>query len=272
MAARILVIEDNEPNLELMSYLLQAFGHMPLTVRDGAKALQAVLREAPDLILCDIQLPGIDGFEVARRLNEHPDLGTIPRVAITAMAMVGDRERLLAAGFDGYLAKPIDPETFVQQVEAFLPVQQRSIPPPIPARAAALPPIAAAPPMRGMILVVDDSSANLEVFRCTLEPFGFVVIATEDAERGLALALQCLPDLIVSDLHMHGQSGFDFLESVKSDPRLRPIPFILFTSSIGQVSDETRGLELGAVQFTSRPIDSEALVKMVDSFSHVRKG
>ena len=71
---------------------------------------------------------------------------------------------------------------------------------------------------------------------------------------------------------MNGQSGFDFLKSVKADPRLRPIPFILFTSSIGQVSDETRGLELGAVQFISRPIDSEALVKMVDSFSHVRKG
>ena len=119
--AKILVIEDNPTNLQLMVYLLQAFGHTPLEAVDGETGLTMIQREAPDLILCDIHLPGIDGFEVANQLKNHPTLKLIPRVAVTALAMVGDRDRILSAGFDGYITKPITPETFVSQVEAFLP-------------------------------------------------------------------------------------------------------------------------------------------------------
>lgn len=119
--ARILVIEDNPENLELMVYLLRAFGHLPLAATDAGKGLAAAARELPDLILCDLHLPGVDGYEVARRLGDDPDLGRIPRVAVTASAMAGDRARGLAAGFDGYIEKPIDPETFVREIESYLP-------------------------------------------------------------------------------------------------------------------------------------------------------
>lgn len=118
--ARILVIEDNPDNLELMTYLLRAFGHAPLTAADGAEGLAAAARERPDLILCDLHLPGLDGYEVARRLKADPDLGRIPLIAVTASAMVGDRDRGLAAGFDAYIEKPIDPETFVGEIEIHL--------------------------------------------------------------------------------------------------------------------------------------------------------
>jgi CheY-like chemotaxis protein len=120
MSARILVIEDDLPSLELMTYLLQAFGHTSLSARDGEEGLEAVRREVPDLVLCDVHLPKIDGYEVARQLKGHPTLRTIPLVAVSASAMAHDRDQAQAAGFDGYLSKPIDPETFVQQVEAFL--------------------------------------------------------------------------------------------------------------------------------------------------------
>src|SRR5437660_1050475 len=100
MAARILVIEDNKANLDLMTYLLQAFGHTPLTAQDGEEGLEAVRREVPDLIICDVQLPKMDGYEVARWLKSHPTLRTIPLVAVTALAMVGDRDKMLTAGFD----------------------------------------------------------------------------------------------------------------------------------------------------------------------------
>jgi len=89
----------------------------PRTAREG---LAATHHERPDLILCDIRLPKVNGYEVARAVKSHPDLCTIPLVAVTAYAMVGDRDRTLAAGFDGYVAKPITPETFVGQVEAYL--------------------------------------------------------------------------------------------------------------------------------------------------------
>src|SRR5579871_203047 len=121
VSARVLIIEDNAANLELMTYLLSAFGHTVLTADNGHHGLEAAVREQPELIICDLQLPDIDGFELARHLHRDSRLCSIPLVAVTALAMVGDRDRVLAAGFDGYLAKPIDPETFVPQMESFLP-------------------------------------------------------------------------------------------------------------------------------------------------------
>jgi CheY-like chemotaxis protein len=125
MLARILVIEDNQTNLDLMLYLLRAFGYTPLAARDGEEALEIARREVPDLIICDVQLPKLDGYDVAKSLKREPVLDAIPLVAVTAFAMVGDRDRMLQAGFDGYIAKPIDPETFVRQVEVFLHAKSR---------------------------------------------------------------------------------------------------------------------------------------------------
>jgi len=120
MSVRILIIEDNPANLELMGYLLRCSGHEVLIATDGPEGLDCAQMEAPDLIICDIQMPRMTGFEVALHLKGNDQLKHIPLVAITAFAMVGDRERVLAGGFDGYLAKPIDPEAFVGQIEAFL--------------------------------------------------------------------------------------------------------------------------------------------------------
>jgi CheY-like chemotaxis protein len=118
--ARILVIEDNPTNMELMTYLLTAFGHQPTPALDGELGLEMVRSQPFDLIICDVQLPKVDGYEVVRQLKNDAELSRTPIVAVTALAMVGDRERVLASGFDGYVSKPIDPETFVAQVEAFI--------------------------------------------------------------------------------------------------------------------------------------------------------
>jgi two-component system, cell cycle response regulator len=120
MRARILVIEDNPANLDLMMYLINAFGHIAVPAGDGQEGLRAAVQVKPDLILCDIHLPIIDGYEIVRRLKSDPGCCSIPTVAVTALAMVGDRDRVLQAGFDGYLAKPINPETFVQQINGFI--------------------------------------------------------------------------------------------------------------------------------------------------------
>jgi len=101
---RVLVIEDNPASLDLMIYLLKAFGHTPLSSRDGLEGIETAKRERPDLILCDIQLPGADGIEVCRQLKKDPAVRDIPIVAVTAYAMVGDRDKLLSEGFNGYLS------------------------------------------------------------------------------------------------------------------------------------------------------------------------
>jgi CheY-like chemotaxis protein len=120
MSARILIIEDTEINLELMSYLLGAFGYTVQTATDGELGLERARSEPPDLILCDIQMPKVNGYEVARQLKADPASSRIPLVAVTALAMVGDREKILAAGFDGCILKPIDTEKFVAEMEGYL--------------------------------------------------------------------------------------------------------------------------------------------------------
>lgn len=120
-AARILVVEDNPANLSLMQYLLQAFGYTVLVARDGAEGVDITHRDRPDLILMDVQMPRMGGIDAARQIRALDGVRRVPIVAVTAFAMVGDRERVLAEGFDGYLSKPINPQTFVTDVEAFIP-------------------------------------------------------------------------------------------------------------------------------------------------------
>ena len=117
----MLVVEDNEQSRDLMKYLFKAAGHDVLTCSDGAEAIDIAGREHPDVIVMDLQLDHMGGLEAATRLAADPEVARIPRVAVTAYAMVGDRERVIRAGFNGYIPKPIEPRTFVEQVRAFLP-------------------------------------------------------------------------------------------------------------------------------------------------------
>jgi len=119
--ARVLVVEDQAENRDLMAYLLRAFGHEVDTAVDGAEGLEAVRRRRPDLAVIDIQMPVMDGLQLVAALKADPALASIPAVGVTAFAMVGDRDRILSAGFDGYLSKPIEATTFVGELEAFLP-------------------------------------------------------------------------------------------------------------------------------------------------------
>ena len=122
MGARILIVEDNPNSLELMSYLLGTRGHLGLCAQTGAGAVQVARAESVDLVLLDLQLPDLDGFQVLRQLRAMPGFARTKIIAVTAVAMLGDRERTLAAGFDHYVPKPINPRTFLQEIERWLPV------------------------------------------------------------------------------------------------------------------------------------------------------
>ena len=120
MCARVLVVDDDPVNVDLLGILLRAFGHEAVLTLTGLDALREAAERIPDLVLCDIQMPEIDGFEVARRLRADARFARMPIVGISALAMVGDREKVLSAGFDGYLSKPIMPETFIVEIEKYL--------------------------------------------------------------------------------------------------------------------------------------------------------
>ena len=121
MNRRILLIEDNEENRYLATFLLANRGWQIAHAADGPLAVAMVGALDPALILLDIQLPGMDGYAVARALRGMPGLAAVPIVAVTSYAMLGDRERCMEAGCNGYIEKPIDPETFVRDIEAFIP-------------------------------------------------------------------------------------------------------------------------------------------------------
>lgn len=121
MSQTILVIEDNEQNMYLTTFLLEKNGFNVLQARDGLLGVEMAKKHHPELILLDIQLPGMDGYQVARLLKQDDSVKEISIVAVTSYAMAGDRETILAAGCNGYIEKPIDPQTFIAEISEFLP-------------------------------------------------------------------------------------------------------------------------------------------------------
>lgn len=120
MAKTLLIIEDNEQNFYMMRFLLEKKGFRVLGAENGRLGVQMARQHKPDGILLDIQLPEMDGYAVAAELKRHDDLAGIPIIAVTSYAMVGDREHILAAGANGYIEKPINPDTFVEEISQFV--------------------------------------------------------------------------------------------------------------------------------------------------------
>jgi len=121
MKKTILLIEDNEQNCYLMTFLLESYDFKVVSATDGMTGIRLAEQIVPDMILLDIQLPSMDGYAVASALRRVATLRLLPIVAVTSYAMVGDREKCLAAGCNGYIEKPINPETFIAEISKFLP-------------------------------------------------------------------------------------------------------------------------------------------------------
>ena len=262
--ARIVVIEDNPANLELMRYVLGAFGHQVVAAQDGEGGIAAVLREEPDLVICDLQLPGIDGIEVARRLKADAAFRHIPLIAVTAFAMVGDRSRVLAAGFDGYIPKPIEPQAFIAQIDQFLLGAKRSR----KGGGASTSSASAATSgeagrRRGAgrtVLVLDDTKANRDLLEVILASEGYGVLCAQDLPEAKALAAARAPDLFISDLHVGRESGLDFMRWTRSTPAMASTPFMLVSSTALAEKDRRSSLDWGADRFVLRPIEPQALL------------
>jgi len=218
--ARILIIEDNPANIELMSFLLSAYGHAPLSAADGPRGVAAARSERPDLIACDVNLPGMDGFSVLAELKGDPALAAVPILAVTALAMTGDREKVLAAGFDGYISKPIEPESFVAELEAFLTPAPASAPAPAMATPPAQPQPqstasteATATPATDArtLLLVDDDRFMLGVLNDMLIGQPYRVLSACSGEEALQVLSHEPVEVILCDQAMPGMRGTEVL-------------------------------------------------------------
>jgi CheY-like chemotaxis protein len=117
---KILVVEDNENNRYMMKFLLEENGYQVIEAKDGVEGVKMAVIEKPDLILMDIQLPLLDGYKATKQIKANKKTCNIPIIAVTSYAMVGDREKILKAGCNGYIEKPINPEIFIEEVKQYL--------------------------------------------------------------------------------------------------------------------------------------------------------
>jgi two-component system cell cycle response regulator len=253
MSARILIVEDNPVSLELMRYLVQAVGHQAVCAGNGEAALTSARETPPDLVLCDINLPGMDGHAVAAAMRADAALQAVPLVAVTASAMAEEREHMLASGFDGFLSKPIEPANFLAVVHGFLASRQGArTPRPEASRHAA-----------AEILLLDDTPINLELERSLLLSHGYGVHHAYGVDQALKLARSAPPDLIIAEAGMTDDSAFEFLREIRSDLHLCEIPFIFVTSARADAASRALGLRLGANRYLLRPLPAQRLLDEV---------
>ncbi|HKX32975.1 MAG TPA: response regulator [Blastocatellia bacterium] len=261
MPARILVIEDDPDLLRLISYLFTSFGYTTLTADDGEEGLEMARHNRPDLILCDLQLPKLDAYEAASRLKSDPNLSRTKLVAVTALALVGDRDRMAAAGFDGYITKPINARTFVKEAERFLASHQVAVRQALESEFVGQE--SAVAPKRAKILVVDDILVNRTLARNVLGSAGYEVVTASGGAEALNLVHSLMPDLIMTDLSMDRGNGDQLIVAVRADQRLRHIPIIVLTATFTEEPDRERCLALGADRFLIRPIAANTLLNEV---------
>lgn len=269
MAARILVIEDTPHNLELMRYLLEARGHSVIEATSGEEGIARAQEGKVDLIILDLQLGDATGFDVLREMRLLPEGVDVPVIAVTAFAMVGDRDKVLSASFDGYVAKPMEPQVFAEQIESLLPESLRghdahrkhaalqSLEPHADEDSSST----GGTTTLATILVVDDREQNIDLARGLLEPSGYEVLSAASVEGALRVLEERRPHLAICDVHLGDGNALDLLEHLQEDPRIASVPFLFHTATASQ--EDIRRIEDLGGRFLLRPVDPAVLLKTV---------
>lgn len=195
--ARVLIIEDNQPNMDLLAYLLTAFGHQPLCAYDGVQGVELARDALPDLVVCDLHLPRLDGYGVVRALKSDPATGAIPVLAASALPVTDGGAALRAAGFDGHLPKSLEPDTLIPSLEAWLAPHQRGMAP--DSHGSADGHEAAAQPGARRLLLLDAAPDNCGLAASIATHLGYAVTTAATPAEAEACAGQPF-DLLLCDL------------------------------------------------------------------------
>lgn len=244
----VLVVEDNPLNMKLIRVLLQIGQFRVLEAENAETGLQIAREGKPDLILMDIQLPGMDGLAATRILKQDPSTQRIPVVALTSYAMEGDSERAKEAGCDEYITKPIDTREFLNTVRKL--VQNVHDPHPQPFVEARY---------RKKILIVDDEAKNVKLLEAQMPQELYEITRAYNGIEALEKVAQNHPDLVLLDIMMPGMDGYEVTRKLKNDPFSKNIPVILVTA-LGGIEDKIKGLEAGADEFLNKPVQRVELL------------
>jgi len=245
---KVLVVEDNPISRKLTRLTLETEGFTVIEAANGQTAIDVVTRDCPDLILQDLLLPDLDGFDLVQRLHELTGAGKVPILALTGLIAAGDEKKLPLAPFADYLFKPVEPSFLASTVRGHLAASQTS----------------ESVPGRGkIILAVDDDAKQLKLLATYLANLGFGVTTAKDGAEALAKAETTLPDAIISDVLMPNVDGFELCRSIRKHERLSKTPIVLLTNNYGEEADRRLAAASGANALIQRTPDCKEAVEIL---------
>jgi len=240
-----MIVDDNPANLKLAGDLLELEGYEVIRCIDAEKALDALDKEHPVLILMDVALPGMDGLELTQVLKADQKTKGIKIVALTAFAMKGDKEKVIAAGCDGYITKPINTRQFVQQVKEYLNIEL------------------AEEKHNPVLLLVDDNLTSLKLLKAVYETEGYETLTALNGVEALQVLSEQKTDLIITDVLMPYMDGYQLCHEIRSNEQLKDIPIIVYTATYTSLGEEAVAKEMGADLFIRKPALTDILISSV---------
>jgi DNA-binding response OmpR family regulator len=278
---KILLVEDNEMNQDMLTRRLLRRGYEVVCAMDGQTGVSMASSEQPDLILMDMSLPIMDGWAATRVLKADPKTRSIPIIALTAHAMVGDRQKSMDAGCDDYDTKPVELARLLSKVETLLAsskietkVEDRSIVEAdseviaVSQKVISLPNIVRSiDPTAATILIIDDIETNRDMLGRRLERAGYTVILAEGGRQGIELIDRQPIDLVLLDIMMPDFNGIETLKSIRTKYSMAQLPVIMATAK-DRSEDMLQAFDLGANDYVTKPIDLPIVLARIQS--HLR--
>ncbi len=264
MSARILVVDDNPLNVKLLAAKLARDYYFVSTAEDGLQALAAVKRDMPDLILLDIMMPNMDGFEACQKIKADPATKHIPIVMVTALSDVSDRVRGLECGADDFLTKPINDIALMARVRSLLRLKMimdewrlREA----TAAAFAIPPQEETPEEKkgGRVLLLEDDASERTNILKILSAEGIEILPTANVEETIEKASEGMHDLVVASLDLNEGDGLYLCAQLRAREATRTLP-ILFLAGSEEIERVARGLDLGGNDYLLRPLEGSELL------------
>lgn len=266
MSARVLVVDDVLPNVKLLAAKLTREYFDVITAYNGPEALELVRKEAPDIVLLDVMMPGMDGFEVCEKIRSDPDTMHIPVVMVTALSDVADRVRGLESGADDFLTKPVNDIALFARVRSLVRLKMMmdewrmrettSGQFGVIERSGTL---RSESYERARVLVLEDSLLDLEKITETLKRDHGHVMAANTCAKALERALSDDLDLVVISLTLMKEDGLRLCSQLRSHERTRQVPILLVVDE-GDLTRVAKGLELGANDYVIKPLDRNELL------------
>ncbi|MBK9584544.1 MAG: PleD family two-component system response regulator [Alphaproteobacteria bacterium] len=269
MSARVLVVDDILPNVKLLEAKLSTEYYEVLTATSGAEALKKIATDNPDIVLLDVMMPGMDGFEVCSIIKRNPETAHIPVVMVTALTDAQDKVRGLEAGADDFLSKPINDTALMARVRSLVRLKMALDEWRLRENAATQfgavtesPSVMTEPVEGARVLVIEDKEYERTKISETLMRDHNIVMGVDNGAKGIELIAKYEFDIIMVSLNLENEDGLRLCSHLKSNERTRSVPIVMIAEPDDMVY-VAHGLEIGAHDYIMRPLDKNELLARV---------